>query len=75
MRIVRPAPLHDRTHLVAKSIIQNDSIIRAAHLIPVYGTRPVARELRHYHSLDAFDLFYVNKFADHHAFDMLHQLQ
>lgn len=51
-------------------IIHIDSIYRAAHLIPVYGTQNISRNLKHYNSYDAFRAFYVNKFADHHAFEI-----
>ncbi|KAG2046349.1 hypothetical protein BDR06DRAFT_985622 [Suillus hirtellus] len=44
------------------SIIHIDSIYCAAHLIPVYGTH-----FFHY-SYDSFRFYYVNKYADHHAF-------
>ncbi|KAF8880571.1 hypothetical protein CPB84DRAFT_1687555 [Gymnopilus junonius] len=49
------------------SVIHIDSILRAAHLIGVYGDKFIPSHLRYHHSLDAFKLFYVNKFADHHA--------
>lgn len=52
------------------SVIHIDSILRAAHLIGVYGNSFIPKELRHYHSLDAFKLFYVNKYADHHAHEI-----
>lgn len=58
--------------LPTASVIPISSIIRAAHLIGVYGTALVPRELKHYQSLDSFRTFYVNKFADHHAFELLH---
>ena len=50
------------------SIIHLDCIIRAAHLIGVFGTTPLPKGLRYHHSLDAFKAFYVNKYIDHHAF-------
>ncbi|KAG1884617.1 hypothetical protein F4604DRAFT_1878656 [Suillus subluteus] len=43
------------------NIIHVDSIYRAAHLIPIYG-----RRFLHLH----FRTFYVNKYADHHAFEL-----
>ena len=65
MWIVQP-----RTDPSSLSVISVHSIIRAAHLIPVFPGR-VPRSLKHHHSLDAFDEFYVNKYADHSAFDLL----
>jgi len=50
------------------SVIHVDTILRAAHLIPVYGHDFIPREIKFYHSYDLFRAYYVNKFADHHAF-------
>ncbi|KZT03381.1 uncharacterized protein LAESUDRAFT_738265 [Laetiporus sulphureus 93-53] len=54
------------------SMIRIDSIVRAAHLIPVFGTARIPRGFTEHHSLDFYRAFYVNKFADHHTFDLLH---
>ncbi|KAG2342371.1 hypothetical protein BDR05DRAFT_976526 [Suillus weaverae] len=51
-------------------IIHVDSIYCAAHLIPIYGTHAIPQDLKYYDSYDAFRAFYVNKFADHHAFEI-----
>jgi len=51
-------------------IIHLDSIIRAAHLLPVCGEDYVPRNLVFHQTLDAFHSFYVNKFIDHHAFEI-----
>ena len=59
----------DEPHL---SVIHTDSIYRAVHLLPVYSTaEPVRRTITMHSSLDTFRLFYVNKFADHNAFETL----
>ncbi|KAG2159512.1 uncharacterized protein EDB93DRAFT_1075068 [Suillus bovinus] len=50
------------------SVIHIDTIYHAAHLLPIYSTDPIPHHLKFYHSLDHFCAFYVNKFADHHAF-------
>lgn len=52
------------------SIIHIDTIYRAAHLIPVYGKHFVPTQLHPHQSYDSFRLFYVNKFADHQAFEI-----
>lgn len=52
---------------VRTSVIHIDSILRAAHLIPVYGSRPIDLYHDHRKSLDTFDRFYVNKYIDCHA--------
>lgn len=48
-------------------IIHIDAILRAAHLMPVFGTERIDPQINHENSLDYFDRFYVNKFVDHHA--------
>ncbi|KAF8424793.1 hypothetical protein L210DRAFT_3615092 [Boletus edulis BED1] len=52
------------------SIIHVDSIYRAAQLIPVYRKHLVPPNLQPHHSYDSFRLYYVNKFADHHTFEI-----
>jgi hypothetical protein len=53
------------------SIIHLDSIIRAAHLVAIFGEEFVPKTLTYQQTLDAFKAFYVNKHIDHHAFDLL----
>ncbi|KAG1724326.1 uncharacterized protein EDB91DRAFT_1269275 [Suillus paluster] len=52
------------------AIIHVDAIYRAAHLIPVYGTEFLPRGFKYYDSYDAFRAYCVNKYADHHAFEI-----
>ncbi|KIK39732.1 hypothetical protein CY34DRAFT_88664, partial [Suillus luteus UH-Slu-Lm8-n1] len=52
------------------SVIHINAIYHAAHLLPVYGTEFIPPTLNFCHSLDAFCAFYVNKFTDHHAFEI-----
>lgn len=53
------------------SIIHLDSVFRAAHLIPAYRTPDfIKRSLTMHDALDEFDVFYVNRFADHHSFEI-----
>ena len=56
--------------LPIRQIIHLDTIVRAAHLIGVYGDVFLPRELTFDRSLDAFHAYYVNKFIDHHAFEI-----
>ena len=49
------------------AVIHLDSILRAAHLVPVYGKKHLGAWLPYEKTLDDFDTFYVNKFIDHHA--------
>ena len=52
------------------SIVHVDSIVRAAHLLLVFrGDAAVPREINFSHSLDIYEVFYVNKYIDYHAFE------
>ncbi|KAH7909933.1 hypothetical protein BJ138DRAFT_1127279 [Hygrophoropsis aurantiaca] len=68
MWMVRPGKRADGSRNLA--VIHIETIYRAAHLIPIYGTEPIPESIKHYHSYDAFRGFYVNKYADHHAFEI-----
>lgn len=52
------------------AILHLDTIVRAAHLIPVFGHRRVSPTLSLTNTLDEFTRFHVNKYADHHAFEI-----
>ena len=68
MWIVKPDLAEDGTHVA--SVIHLDAIFRAAHLMPVYGNDAVPRYLSFTQTLDAFNSYYVNKYIDHHAFEI-----
>ncbi|KAG2058779.1 hypothetical protein BDR06DRAFT_980191 [Suillus hirtellus] len=68
MWIVRPGFGADGAPEYA--VIHIDSIYCAAHLIPMYGVQFVPWELKFYHSYDTFQAYYVNKYADHHTFEI-----
>ncbi|KAF8121859.1 hypothetical protein EV363DRAFT_1183993 [Boletus edulis] len=54
------------------SVIHLDSVFRAVHLLPMFGNSdPIHPTVRYDTSLDAFKAYYVNKFADHHSFEIL----
>lgn len=67
--IVEPDLQSDNTRDV--SVLHLDSLIRAAHLIPVFGQDPLPPQFRFEYSLDSFGAYYVNKFADHHSHELL----
>jgi len=52
------------------SIVHVDSILRAAHLIPVFLNLFIPASFSYTDSLDAFNAYYVNKFTDHHAHEI-----
>ncbi|KAF8264142.1 hypothetical protein EI94DRAFT_1772766 [Lactarius quietus] len=52
------------------AILHLDTIVRAAHLLPVSGSEQVSPTLSFTDTLDIFTSFYVNKYADHHSFEI-----
>ncbi|KIM63519.1 hypothetical protein SCLCIDRAFT_24187 [Scleroderma citrinum Foug A] len=52
------------------AVIHVDAIFHATHLIPIFGRELVPPEIKPYHCYDIYHGFYVNKFADHHAFEV-----
>ncbi|KAG1897517.1 uncharacterized protein F5891DRAFT_1191716 [Suillus fuscotomentosus] len=52
------------------SLIHIDCIFRAAHLIPLYGADFLPHEITPHDSYNVFRAFYINKYADHHAFEV-----
>ncbi|OBZ77541.1 hypothetical protein A0H81_01910 [Grifola frondosa] len=68
MYIVRP---ESKRGVPVLSVLHLDSIVRAAHLIGVYGKQPVPNNITEHNALDAYKYFYVNRYVDHHAFEMV----
>lgn len=55
-----------------RQIIHIDSIIRGVHLMPVFSEdETLPSDLHFSDSLDNFNAFFVNKFADHHSHTIL----
>jgi hypothetical protein len=65
MWMVEPVPDADRPF----ALIHLDCVVRAAHLIGIYGDRFLPPGFHFSRSLDSFLAFYVNKYADHHMFE------
>lgn len=68
--IVRP-DLRGRRQEPFLSVIHLDSLLRGAHLIPVYGPTFLPPEFQYQDSLDSFRAFFVNKFIDYHTHELL----
>ncbi|KAF8264880.1 hypothetical protein EI94DRAFT_1772541 [Lactarius quietus] len=54
-----------------QSVVHIDTILRNVHLIPVFGTGSIPHHLHYSKSLDVFSSYYVNKYADHHSFEVI----
>lgn len=53
------------------SVIHIDTILRGAHLLPVFGDQQMPLDFHFSQMLDSFPLFYVNKYIDYHAFEVI----
>jgi hypothetical protein len=63
--------LEKRNGVPTTQVIDVKTIVRAAHLLPVYGQDKVPSDVYHYNSLDRYQSFFVNKYADHHSHELL----
>ena len=54
-----------------RAVVHLDTILRNVHLLPVFGTGHIPPQLHYSQSLDIFSSFYVNKYADHHSFEVV----
>ncbi|KAF8802530.1 hypothetical protein BYT27DRAFT_7226421 [Phlegmacium glaucopus] len=61
----------DRKGVPNVEVVELDSIARAAHLLPIYGSTRVPDDFSHHDALDSFQSFFVNRFVDHHAHEFL----
>lgn len=64
-------PEYTRHNYRNMGVIHLDSIVRGAHLLPRFpSTTQLPREINYTQTLDAYQSFYVNKYVDHHAFEI-----
>lgn len=68
MWIVEPDFDPDGAHTTC--ILHLDSVVHTAHLIGVYGEDFLPRDLSLSQSLNIFESYYVNKYIDHHSFEI-----
>ncbi|KAG7086185.1 hypothetical protein E1B28_002146 [Marasmius oreades] len=53
------------------AVIHLESIAHSAHLLPRFGMDALPEKFHHLQSLDAFESYYINKFANHQMFSFL----
>ena len=54
----------------AVGVIHLDSVLCAAHLMPVFGDQFIPIGLTPDRTLDVFQSFYINRYIDYHAFEL-----
>jgi len=63
-------PDHDRQGQWLTLLVHLDVILCGAHLVGVPGPHLLPRTFTYSDSLNAFHLFYVNKYIDYHAHEL-----
>ncbi|KAH7887167.1 hypothetical protein F5I97DRAFT_1808055, partial [Phlebopus sp. FC_14] len=53
------------------TVIHIDSIVRSIHLLPIFDKETVSQFINCDNSLDLYQAFYVNRFVDHHAYEIV----
>ena len=53
------------------AVVHIETILYNVHLIPVFGTGYIPQQLHYSQSLDVSSSFYVNKYTDHHSFEVV----
>ncbi|KAF9487693.1 hypothetical protein BDN71DRAFT_1485273 [Pleurotus eryngii] len=68
--VVKP-DLRGRNEDAFCTVVHLDGLLRAAHLVPVFGRRFLPLGFKHQYLLDSFHAFFVNKYIDYHVFELL----
>ena len=57
---------------LATAVVHLDTVFRAVHLIPVFSNQPALSKHQHHEQmLDQFSEFYINKYINYHAFEVV----
>lgn len=52
------------------TVLHLDTFLRGVHILPVFGRDLLPFDFHFSYSLDVFEAYYVNKYADHHAHEI-----
>lgn len=52
------------------TVLHLDTFLRGGHLQPVFGRDFLPFDFHFSYSLDAFEAYYVSKYADHHSHEI-----
>jgi hypothetical protein len=64
-------PMYERNGQRSLAVIHIESIIRAAHLAPIFGSGLMPDKIHFSDTLDIFNTYFVNSYADHHTNEFL----
>jgi hypothetical protein len=53
------------------AVVHLDTVVRGSHLLPLYGHSALPEDFHYSRALDAFRAYFVNKYADHHTYELL----
>lgn len=65
---VKPDMTHGERDM---SVLHLDTFLRGAHLLPVFGSRPIPHNFHYSYTLDSFQSYFVNKYIDHASHEMV----
>ena len=68
MWVVKPEGTRSRRPI---QVIPLKSIARGAHLLPKYGVGLLPNSITYINALDAFQVYFVNQYIDHHCHEFL----
>ncbi|KAK0460266.1 uncharacterized protein EV420DRAFT_1620047 [Desarmillaria tabescens] len=71
MWIVRPHFRGTARRTPVLSVIHVDTLLRGTHLLPIFGSQALPHKFHYSCSLDCFQAFYVNCYADHHMHEIV----
>lgn len=54
------------------TVVHFKSFLRGVNLLPCFGSHPLPDGFLYSYSLEAFEAFYVNKYADHRAHELIY---
>lgn len=66
----RVGPDVDESGRPERAVISLDTIIRASHLLGDSANKPLPPGVTYVNALDEFKALYVNKYVDHHAYEI-----
>ncbi|KAE9384731.1 hypothetical protein BT96DRAFT_1095978 [Gymnopus androsaceus JB14] len=69
MWMVVPEKLSNGTPSTA--VVSLKAVVRGVHLIPDFGDTPIPEDFDYTVSLDVFPSFFVNRYSDHHMYELL----
>ena len=65
---IRPDTYRNGQHIT--TVLHLDTFLHGVHILPVFGRDLLPSDFHFLYSLDAFETYYISKYADHHAHEI-----